>query len=118
MPIYKEGRSNFDFRIILGAILDAEGNKVNDSPLPTGWRLEVESTDPDYFEVTQDAEDPKLVHARVGTIFLDGTSTKAIVKASLYDERDRLVTFAVAPIVVMKNPPEAITPMAIKLPFA
>lgn len=91
MPhVFKSDEPNFDFRLKIRA-LDSEGNVIEDAPIPAGFTLTVTSDNTACFAVTQDAADPRLVHAVVGGPNPDSTPSQANVMGNLTDASSNLV---------------------------
>lgn len=117
MPTYKADKPDFDFNLVLGAV-DSEGNVISDAPIPTGHTLTVTSDNAAAFAVTQDAADPKLVHAHVGGPNPDSTPSQANVTANLFDPVGTLVATGAAQVTVTVGDPASITNIAVNLPTA
>jgi hypothetical protein len=115
MPIYKADKPDFDFNLVLGAV-DSEGNVISDAPIPTGHKLTVTSDNDAAFQVTQDATDPKLVHAHVGGPNTDGSPSQANVTANLTDPLGNLVATGGALVTVTVGDPASITNISVNLP--
>src|SRR5262245_50612626 len=81
---YKADRPDFDFQVTITAT-DSEGNVINDAPIPAGHTLSITSDNPAAFEVAQDATDPRIVHAHVGS------PGQANVMANLFDPANNLI---------------------------
>lgn len=112
---YKDDRPDFDFSVAIAAT-DSEGHFIPDSPIPAGHTLTVTSDNPDAFTVTQDANDPKLIHAHVGGPNADSTPAQANVVANLMDPANNLVASGVAQVIVTVGDPTAITAISVNLP--
>jgi hypothetical protein len=109
MPNYKADRPDFDFRVSINAT-DSEGNVIPDSPIPTGHALTLTSDNPVAFTVTQDAADPRLVHAHVGS---PGQSS---VVANLTNPAGLLVATGAALVNVTVGDPALIQDINVNLP--
>jgi len=115
MPTYKSDRADFDFRVSINAA-DSEGNMIPDAPVPVGHTLMVTSDNPAAFEVTQDAADPRFIHAHVGGPNPDGTESQANVTARLFDAANNMVATGATQVTVTVGDPAAITAITLNLP--
>lgn len=118
MPVYVDNTPNFDFRVVIAGT-DEEGNVNPDSPVPVGMTLSVTSDNPDAFSVVQDALDPRLVHAVVGSSTNpDGSfPAQANVVANLtLDSDGSLVATGGDLVTVVANTATTVTSITLNLP--
>lgn len=115
MPTYKSDRPDFDAAVLITAA-DSEGNIIENSPIPQGFTLMVESDNPDAITATQDADDPRIVHYHVVGPQPDGSPSQANVKADLFDAAHNLVATGSSLVTVTVGDPAAITAINMNLP--
>lgn len=109
VKIYKADRPDFDFNITIVAT-DSEGNVIPNAPIPVGHTLTVTSDSDLAFSVIQDAADPRIVHAHVGS------PGQANLTANLMDPAGLLVATGGEQITVTVGDPAAITAITLNLP--